>query len=68
MWVELEMHRHDEIIYTQPATDMESLAGVRLQSGILGLDMDSHRDWPLGILLGDDTQWPPGWESEEAKM
>ena len=42
MWVTNGIHGHCEIIYTWPTADTENLAGVSLQSGVLGLDMVSH--------------------------
>ena len=37
-----------EIICTRPTTDMGSLTGVTIHSGVLGLDRASHGDWLPG--------------------
>ena len=57
MWMTTRIHEHCKIMYTWPTADMGSLAWVSLQSGVLGLDMVSHRDWPPGARWGNGPQW-----------
>ena len=47
-WVTTIICGHCEIVYTQSTVDTGSLAGVSLQSGVLGLDTVSHGEWPPG--------------------
>ena len=53
MWVTTRMSGHCEIIYSQPTADPVNLAGVSLQSGVLGLDTVSHENWLPGVQLGN---------------
>ena len=57
LWVTTGIHGCCEIIYAQLTADTGSLAGVSLQSGVLGLDMVSHRDWPPGTQWDNSPQW-----------
>ena len=46
-----------EIIYTQPTADTGSLAGVSLQTGVLGLNTVCQGDRPPNAWWGNGPQW-----------
>ena len=57
MWVITRICEHCEIIYTWLIADTESLAGVSLQSGVLGQDTVSYRDWLPSAQWSNSSLW-----------